>query len=119
MKYLNLNKLLFNILVCIIVVIFLVSVVVNRSLFLKPSESNGKDLYVKLQCISCHGDRGQGGNLVEGGGPPLALNKRPLSIYLQQLRNPRLNMPPYSETQVSDNEIADIHSYINTLDALP
>ena len=69
----------------------------------------GKKLYESDGCWQCHGYVAQGGNA----GPKL--NPPPtFPVFLLQLRTPRLVMPPYAASVLSDNQAADIHAYLMT-----
>jgi mono/diheme cytochrome c family protein len=71
----------------------------------------GETAYMKLGCYSCHGVWGQGtwrdGPRIN---PPM-----PFEAMLQQLRTPRLEMPPYVASVVSDKSVADIHAYLKSV----
>ena len=71
----------------------------------------GEAAYMKLGCYSCHGVWGQG---TWRDGPRLN-PPMPFEAMVQQLRTPRLEMPPYVESQVSDKGIADIHAYLRSV----
>ena len=75
------------------------------------SAEKGKLAYVKLGCWQCHGFVGQGGVA----GPKLAPNPMPLpalSVFLRHTNGP---MPPYQEAVLSNEDIADIHAYLQSL----
>ena len=84
------------------------------------SADRGKTVYVDLQCSACHGNVGQGGGSSGGhssdGGPKLVPNPFPLEAFTQQLRKPRLNMPIYDEDRADDQDIADIHAYLLSIE---
>ena len=71
----------------------------------------GEASYMKLGCYTCHGVWGQGtwrdGPRIN---PPM-----PFEAMVQQLRTPRLEMPPYVESQISDKGVADIHAYLKSV----
>jgi mono/diheme cytochrome c family protein len=71
----------------------------------------GEAAYMKLGCYTCHGVWGQG---TWRDGPRLN-PPMPFEAMVQQLRTPRLEMPPYVESQVSDKGVADIHAYLKSL----
>lgn len=62
-------------------------------------------------CSRCH---------VEGGqdlwGPPLEGNDHTAEEWIEQVRNPRRNMPSFHEGQISDEQIIDLHAYLITLE---
>jgi mono/diheme cytochrome c family protein len=71
----------------------------------------GQAAFMKLGCYTCHGVWGQG---TWRDGPRLN-PPMPFEAMLQQLRTPRLEMPPYVESQVSDKGVADIHAYLKSI----
>ena len=71
----------------------------------------GEAAYMKLGCYSCHGVWGQG---TWRDGPRLN-PPMPYEAMLQQLRTPRLEMPPYVESVAPDKTVADIHAYLRSV----
>jgi len=71
----------------------------------------GETAYMKLGCYSCHGVWGQG---TWRDGPRLN-PPMPYEAMLQQLRTPRLEMPPYVASVASDKTVADIHAYLRSV----
>jgi ubiquinol-cytochrome c reductase cytochrome c subunit len=71
---------------------------------------NGKKVFEKLMCYSCHGHEGQGGNA----GPRIGVKPPPLAGLIAYVRHPAVNMPPFSPKVVSDAELADIHAYLSS-----
>ena len=74
----------------------------------------GKQVYVTVHCFTCHGRAGQGGAL-NGPAPILAKTAMPFDGFKGQLRNPSKDMPAYSDAVLSDQQIADIYSFLQTL----
>lgn len=70
--------------------------------------ANGGVLFKKIGCYQCHGGEGQGGL----SGPRIGPNLFPLARYVQYLRKPTGDMPPYSTKVLSDQEIADIWAWV-------
>jgi ubiquinol-cytochrome c reductase cytochrome c subunit len=70
----------------------------------------GEAAFKKLGCYTCHGIVGQGtwrdGPRIN---PPM-----PYEAMLQQLRTPRLEMPPYVASVAPDKTVADIHAYLQS-----
>ncbi len=62
------------------------------------------------QCQRCHGPQGEGVYA-----RPLANSTLTAQEWITQVRTPRRNMPHFSEAQVSDQQIMDIHAYITGL----
>lgn len=71
----------------------------------------GKAAYIQNGCWQCHGFVGQGGVA----GPKLAPEAKPLEYFAAFIRNTRGTMPPYSETILSKQDLADIHAYLKSL----
>ena len=72
---------------------------------------NGKRLFLKNGCYQCHGQGGQGGLA----GARLAQTKLTLAAFTAYLRNPPPGgMPPYRAKVMSDQEVADVWTYIKT-----
>jgi mono/diheme cytochrome c family protein len=73
---------------------------------------NGKRLFVKYGCYECHGREAQGST---GTGPRLGPDPAPLSALVSYVRNPTGEMPPYTEKVVSDQDLADIYAFLESL----
>lgn len=82
----------------------------------KPAKAgnaeNGKRLYTKYGCFECHGRAGQGSTT---SGPRLGPDPIPLSSFVWYVRNPTGQMPPYTEKVASDQDLADIHAFLESL----
>ena len=70
----------------------------------------GRKAYLQQLCHTCHGTLGQGGE--RGAGPKIYPNPYPWQAFLTQVRKPRQVMPPYTEKNVSDQEVADMYHYL-------
>jgi len=75
---------------------------------------NGKRIYLRAACFTCHGRSGQGG-VYRGPAPILAHTALPFEGFKGVVRNPPNDMPAYSETVLSDKDIADIYAFIESL----
>jgi mono/diheme cytochrome c family protein len=75
--------------------------------------ADGKRLYLAT-CFACHGRSGQGGAM-NGPAPILAKTAMPFDGFKAQLRQPISDMPAYSEAVMSDQQIADIYAFVETL----
>lgn len=79
-----------------------------------PALDNGKRLFEVKACYQCHGWRGQGGLA----GARLAQTKLNLQGFRAIVRNPPPGgMPPYRAPVLSDQELADIFTYIQSFPA--
>ena len=76
--------------------------------------ANGKRLYLAQGCFTCHGRSGQGGAL-NGPAPSLAKTEMPFDGFVAELRDPANDMPAYSKALLSDQDIADIYAYVESL----
>ena len=73
---------------------------------------NGEQLYNEYTCSGCHGFTGETG-LGTRLNPPRMRQAR----FIQYLRNPTNpeRMPPYQEPEVSDQNLADIYAFLESL----
>ena len=75
--------------------------------------ANGKKLFSGYGCYECHGRQGQGA----GTGPRIGPPRIPLATVLRYVRAPTGQMPPYTAKVVSDQELADIYSFLASIPA--
>jgi mono/diheme cytochrome c family protein len=80
--------------------------------------AKGKALYTTDGCSSCHGTAGQGGG-GRTGGLRLAQIPMPFPAFLNQLRHPANEMPPYVAAVLSDKDATDIYAFIASLPPPP
>jgi len=80
----------------------------------KGDAANGKRIYLATGCYFCHGRVGQGG-AYNGPAPVLAKTEMPFEGFKGQLRQPAQDMPAYSEPVMSDQQIADIYAFVQSL----
>jgi mono/diheme cytochrome c family protein len=80
----------------------------------KGNAANGKQLYMTIGCAYCHGTEGQGGG-GRTGGLRLAQMPIPFAAFLNQLRHPANEMPPYVAAVLSDADAGDIFAYVKSL----
>lgn len=72
--------------------------------------AKGKASWENSGCQACHGDAGQG--LYAG---PRAGDGKSAADWIKQVRTPRAKMPAFGAAQVSDQDIADMNAYMQTL----
>ena len=79
--------------------------------------ANGKKLFVSAGCQLCHNGEGQGG----GPGPRLAPNPNMLAfdVFSRRVREPANAMPPYTRKALSDQQVADIYAFLQTVPKPP
>src|SRR5678815_1345918 len=75
------------------------------------SAERGAATFKKYMCYTCHGTLGQGAD--RGTGPKLAPGMLPYAAFALQVRTPRLDMPPYRQKFLSDQELTDIYAYLS------
>lgn len=76
----------------------------------------GNQVYHADGCWECHGAVAQGGAIT---GPRLADTGLPFAAFLQQLRVPQNQMPPYEPAILSDADAANIYAYLKSLPPAP
>ena len=75
---------------------------------------DGKRLYLADGCFTCHGRSGQGGAF-NVPAPSLAKIELPFDGFKAQLGDPANDMPAYSTAVLSDQEIADMYAFVQSL----
>jgi ubiquinol-cytochrome c reductase cytochrome c subunit len=92
-------------------VAFTAALVARHAGALAASAEKGKVAYVKNGCWQCHGFVGQGGVT----GPKIAPDPIPQAALSAFLRNSNGAMPPYMEAVLSNEDLADIHAYLQSI----
>jgi ubiquinol-cytochrome c reductase cytochrome c subunit len=82
------------------------------AVFASGDAKNGKRIYTSDGCYQCHGREGQGSVLT---GPRIGPHPTQFSTFVRYIRQPRGEMPPYTEKVVSDAELADIYAFLQSL----
>jgi mono/diheme cytochrome c family protein len=67
-------------------------------------------VWQQANCKNCHGASGEGAFAA-----PRAGDGKTAEEWIKQVRTPRANMPAFAEAQVSDQAIADMQAYMQTL----
>ena len=75
---------------------------------------NGKKIYSSYGCYQCHGYAAQG-----GAGARLAPRPIAFAAFARYVRRPTAQMPPYTAKVVSDQELADIYAFLQTIPPPP
>ena len=85
--------------------------VVSHGAALAASAEKGKAAFVQHGCWQCHGTQGQGG--IAG----LKLAPDPLAVeaFTAFVRGSNRFMPPYTEAILSNEDLADIHAYLQSI----
>jgi mono/diheme cytochrome c family protein len=68
----------------------------------------GATIYRKTGCFQCHVNEGQGG----ANGPRIGPDPIPFARFVQYVRNPAGEMPPYTEKVLSTQDLADIYAFL-------
>jgi len=76
--------------------------------------ANGKQVYLKLRCFTCHGRAGQGGAF-NYPVPALAALELPVEAFQAFLREPPNDMPAFSPAVLSDKDAADMWVWLHSL----
>ena len=82
---------------------------------LAASAEKGKTAFVQHGCWQCHGLQGQGGVA----GPKLAPEPLALETLTAFVRTSNRAMPPYMEAILSNEDLADIHAYLESIPKAP
>ena len=78
---------------------------------LAASAEKGKTAFIQHGCWQCHGTEGQGGQA----GAKLAPDPLPIEAFTAFVRTSNRAMPPYPEAVLSNDDLADIHAYLETI----
>ena len=76
---------------------------------------NGKRLFAKFGCYTCHGYQGQGSSA----GAKLAPKPIATAALIAYVRHPSGSMPPFTAKVVTDAELTDIHAFLAGVPAPP
>ena len=72
---------------------------------------SGQVLFNAVGCWECHGYSGQG----TLSGPQIATSVLPLPVFQRLLRHPARLMPAYGADVLSDQQVASIYGYLQSL----
>ena len=78
------------------------------------SAEKGKAAYMQFGCWQCHGTQGQG-SVVTSGGKVLAPDPMPFEAFTAFVRTTNRAMPPYREAVLSNEDLADIYVYLQSI----
>ncbi len=73
--------------------------------------ANGKKLFLRDGCYECHGYGGQGG----AAGARIAVIGLNAQGLIRYVRAPGGAMPAYTDKVITDQELTDIHAYLQSL----
>jgi mono/diheme cytochrome c family protein len=81
----------------------------------RPSAANGRAVFLRIGCFTCHGTVGHG-----GAGPSLAPNTLPLAAFQTWVRNGTpgwsvaSGMPAFPARVLPDADLADVREFLAT-----
>jgi len=75
------------------------------------SIERGRVDFVKVGCAQCHGREAQGSPTT---GPRLGPGGLPYQAFARYVREPRLQMPPYTEKILPDAQLADLYAFVQS-----
>jgi mono/diheme cytochrome c family protein len=88
--------------------------VLGQASALAAAADKGKSEFLQHGCWQCHGYEGQGGV-----GPKLAPNPIPFDTLSNFVRTTNRQMPPFSKQILSDEDLADIYAYLQSVPKAP
>jgi mono/diheme cytochrome c family protein len=93
---------------------FAAGLVLGQASVLAASAEKGKSAFLQHGCWQCHGYQGQGGV-----GPKLAPGPIPFETLSNFVRTTSRQMPPFSKDILSDDDLADIYAYLESIPKAP
>ena len=78
--------------------------------------TKGQRLFGQYGCSECHLSKGQGARTT---GPRLGPPQIPQSAFVNYVREPTGDMPPYTRKTVSDEELADMYAFLQSVPPTP
>jgi mono/diheme cytochrome c family protein len=94
---------------------FAAGMVLGNAAGFAASAEKGKQAFLKHGCWQCHGERGQGGVA----GKTLAPNPMPFETLASFVRTTDRAMPPFREEILSNDDLADIYAYLQSIPKTP
>jgi ubiquinol-cytochrome c reductase cytochrome c subunit len=94
---------------------FAAGLVLCQASALAASADKGKSAFLQHGCWQCHGYQGQGGVT----GPKLAPGPIPFETLSNFVRTTNRAMPPFSKDILSDEDLADIYAYLESIPKSP
>jgi len=78
----------------------------------------GQQVFKAIGCWECHGTMGQG-SIMTSAGKRLAPDPLPWETFLAFVRSSNRAMPSFSEKILSDDDLADIYAYLQSVPEPP
>ena len=82
----------------------------------RGNAENGRMLFAKFGCYECHGREAQGATAT---GPRLGPNPIGYTRFISYIRKPAGEMPPYTAKVVTEQQVADIYAFLQSLPRPP
>ena len=95
-------------------VMFTASVIGQGAARAAGDAQKGKVAYIKYGCWQCHDFAGEG-SIATSGGKVLGRTAQSLDAFKTFVRTTNGAMPPYRPAVLSDDELADIYAYLQSL----
>ncbi|MGC1783770.1 MAG: c-type cytochrome [Acidobacteriaceae bacterium] len=88
----------------------------TSSIVSSGNPQKGKIVFRAQGCSNCHGSDGEGVSAPspDGGLPRIASTTLALPIFIELVRKPKGQMPPFGRQQVSDRELADVYAFLRS-----
>jgi ubiquinol-cytochrome c reductase cytochrome c subunit len=103
---------------CFVFAAVLIAASVANTFAFAASAEHGKTVFIQKGCWQCHGTLGQG-SIATSGGKRLAPDPLPWEAFSVFVRSTNRTMPPFSETILSDSDLADIYAYLQSIPEPP
>jgi ubiquinol-cytochrome c reductase cytochrome c subunit len=94
------------------------SIVISHGAALAASTEKGRAAFTKFGCWQCHGLQGQG-SVATSNGKKLAPDPLPWEGFSAFVRTSNTGMPPYTEKVLSNDDLADIYAYLQSIPKAP
>jgi mono/diheme cytochrome c family protein len=88
--------------------------VIGQGSGLAASAEKGKAAFIQRGCWQCHDFAGEG-SVATSNGKVIARTPLPLDAFVAFVRTTNGQMPPYRTPVLSDDELADIYAYLQSL----
>jgi mono/diheme cytochrome c family protein len=88
--------------------------VISHGAAVAASAEKGRVAFVKFGCWQCHGYEGQG-SVATSNGKVLAPDPMPWEGFSAFVRTSNTGMPPYTEKVLSNDDLADIYAYLQSI----
>jgi mono/diheme cytochrome c family protein len=72
--------------------------------------ASGKQHFMNYGCYECHGTEGAGGT-----GPRISRPSLSITAITRYVRHPSGQMPPYTRDVLTDDQLADIYAYLDSI----